>query len=153
MARDVDAALAAERVRLEAQIGEAIAVYLPGLAASGSFDAVAWGFGMRAANKHGGGAAAITFGKNRYGLLALTAAGRLKLYRTKATRKGSEIEATVGDWGPGDVQVTMHHAGGLLRIGILTAQQDAMGFELADWGKAAKQMTDGFAAALGLTIG
>src|SRR3954447_8868753 len=106
MARDVAGYVEKIRQQVEQDLGEPVTAVVPSLSGSGSFagmglSQVSGVLGMaqqRKANKQGGGAASITFGKNRYGMLVLTGSGRLRLYRTKLKSRAPKIEELVGDW-------------------------------------------------------
>jgi len=116
-----------ERVKLESVVGEPLRAVLPGLAAGGAFSAVVsstlqtadlW----REANANGAGVAGSTFSKNRYGLLALTGAGRTKLWSTSTGWRGTKIESLAGDWGPGEVQIGIAKTGSVMKVAIRAPQ-------------------------------
>jgi hypothetical protein len=136
MGRTEDA-MAKQQSFLEEQIGEPLTTALVGLSGSGSVGAVAGsllsgGLGMvrqDRANAAAGGAAGISFTKNRYAALALTGSGRLRLFRTKVKRGRYVIEEAVGDWDRGDVDLAITTSGTVYRVS-LTVPADGTAVDL-----------------------
>jgi hypothetical protein len=162
MGRDIGALLDRQREFVEGQIGEPLAAMIPGLAASGTTGAVIATVGDNAFGtfegdrRHdeadaAGGDAAI-FAKNRFALVTLTTANRVKLYRTKMSRKGPKVEALVGDWPREEVVIDITRATMRLVVRLAPATGPGYAFEMVDvFG--AEKILEPFAAAAGITIG
>ncbi len=159
MARDVAGALEKIRVQVEAAVGEPVTAVLPYLSGSGATLGVGLaqassGLGWlqnRKANQAGGGAAALTFTKNRYGLLVLTGAGRLELYRTKGSARGPKLEDLVAGWAPGEVRVGIERSHKLITVTLDRADEPPLAYEIIDV-MGAITMVEPFARAIGVTI-
>jgi hypothetical protein len=162
VARDVGALLDRQRVFVEGQVGEPIIAIIPGLAASGTTGAViatmsdtAFG-GFEGDRRHdeadaAGGDAAV-FEKNRYALLTITPAGRVKLYRTKMSRKGPKVEQLVGDWSRDEISIDITRTAMRLVVALVPAAGPRYAFEMVDvFG--ASDILEPFATAAGITSG
>jgi hypothetical protein len=153
-------AMAKQQAFLEEQLGEPITTSLVGLSGSGSVGAVAGslvsgGLGMvrqDRANAAAGGAAGVSFTKNRYAAVVLTAAGRLRVFRTKAKRGRYVIEEPVGDWDRGTVELAITVSGTVYRVSIaVPADGTAIDLEVIRLGM--DGVVGQFAALAAVTIG
>jgi hypothetical protein len=150
-----------ERPRIAALCGEPIRAFLPSLSPSGTAGAMMTmqlvsGLGgqllQRKANRSAGDAASIKVWQSRYGLLVLTEDDRIKLYRTKMAGKRTKIEAVVGDWSRGDVQIELTPGRGTTKITISPDGEPTMFFEYISAFGGANQLVAMFAQAAGVPL-
>lgn len=143
------AATAAMGQDLASQVGRPLVAFVAGLAAPGALEGSLTGWGVsRRGHQVTGGA---TNRKNRFGLLAVTADGWLRLYRTKAARGRFAVEEEVRAWAPGGVEVRVLRDGWTLLIAVLDPA-DPLAFELVSTQVAVAHMVEPFAAQVGAVI-
>jgi len=144
------AGLAEVRQELEAQLGHPLVAFIPGLTAPGTLERVIFGWGVsRKGHRVTGGA---TDRKNRFGLLAVTPDGWLRLYRTKASRGRWTVEEQVRAWAPGGAQVRLLREDWVVGIAVFDPTDEPLAFEMVSTEAAITYLVEPFAAQVGVRI-
>jgi hypothetical protein len=149
--------LATLRQELEPQVGQPLQAFLLGLSPPGALEATFAGWGLsRREHRATGGA---TDKKGHVGMVAVTADGWLRVYRTRVAggtfRKKTttfEVVEQVRAWPPGHARVRLVRSRWQVGIAIDGGEDDVLGFEMVADEAALTHLVQPLAALLGVVV-